>query len=384
MGMVFSEQLNIEAILWATPSGTPSREENEYKLSAFGPDQILKNNSYIIETIKGALERAFYNDLLWQAPKFTGTNYSVMQTGLGTFCFLDIYLDTPDGFNARSNISYRVRYRWHSRSALIRYLTGSDNVADFPHRCEYQLKIYGKDWAESFNNCRETRFEFRNDSFPFKTNQTAPPAPWPFEEFIKPAIKGQFGKDTIYTAYDYAKHLKQNHGKSGNVKLMHSLIVLTTRRRIHLGLKNEYGSVSADQGLGSAVNADQAILVTLDTSEIYKAEFLETYLFSRYARSRNSLTKRLVKRLKSMLVPEKIFTELEFEFERNIESALSMQIENNHSIIEQERLKQIKAAFLEDVKTTAKIVTNALAGLGIKAESGKLSKYRQAIEASQR
>lgn len=377
---VFSGTLKIEEALTAKPSGTPGREENEFKLLASGSAEILKNNSYILGKMRVALEKAFNNDLLWKAPLFTGSEYSVMEVGMGTFCFLDIYLDSEDGLNYRENISYRVRYRWHSRSSLFRYLLGSRNPADFPHRCEYQLKVYEVDWQEGFNNCQETRFEFRNESFPFKTSKSAPSAPWPFEEFIKPAITGKYAAYNVITTFAYAKALKEKLGLSGELLLKPSLIVVTTRRRIHLGLKNEFGMKAADMGLGSAVNSDQAILITLDTSEIYPNDFLDIHRYAKFAVSKDSLSSRLKKRIKSMFVPIKTFTELEFEFERNIESALALELEKASSDTEKQRLINIKAAFIEDVKTTSKIVSEALNKIGIATEAGKSSKYRQAFD----
>lgn len=376
----FSARLDIEKTLASIPSGTQARDENEFKLTVSASAEILKKNSYIIQSVKGALERSFHNDLLWKAQKFTGSNYSVMETGLGTFCYFDIYLDTADNFNYKNNISYRVRYRWRSRPALFRYLSGGRNPVDLPHRCEYQLKVYGKVWANGFNDCKETRFEFRNESKPFKEKQSAPLTPWPFEEFVRPAVSGKYKNYCVITAHELAQKLRQNYGLTERIELKPSLVIVTTRRRIHLGLKNDFGQKSADQGLGSAQNSEQAILITLDTSEAYEANLLDTYQFAKLAKSRNSLSKRLVKRLKAMLQPVKVFTELEFEFERNIESSLSLEIENTLSIQEKQKLEQMKGAFLDDVKTTAKIVASTLSELGIKTEPGKFSKYRQAGE----
>lgn len=377
---LFSNTLDIDEVLTGAPTGTPAREENECKLTASASLEILQKNSYILGKIRTALEKAFANDLLWKAPTLTRSDYYIMEIGLGTFCFLDIYLDTDDQLNFREDISYRVRYRWHSRAALFRYLLGSRNPVDFPHRCEYQLKVYEKAWKDGFNNCLETRFEFRNASFPFKTKQSAPPAPWPFAEFIKPAITGKYENYPISTSYDYAKALKAKTGLSGKIKLKPSLIVVTTRRRIHLGIKNEFGPRAAELGMGSTTNADNAILITLDTSEIYGHDFLDTYLYTNIALSRNSLTPRLQKRFKTVLKPVQTFTELEFEFERNIESAISYEYEKAEADAEKNRLAAMKAAFIADLKTTATLVANTVNSIGINTQPGKISKYKQAIQ----
>lgn len=374
----YSGEVDFARVLAVTPDGTPARQENELKYSIENDSPVLSRNGYIINTIKGDLERAFKNDLLWRAPAFTGSGYRVMKTGMGTFCFVDFYLDTPDCFNARNNISYRVRYRWHSRGALFRYLTGSRLARDLPHRCEYQLKIYRNQWVNGANDCLESRFEFRNDSFPFKADNSAPSPPWPFELFIKPAITGKYRNYTPVTTFDYAAYLTKELNRKGSIKLAPVLVVVTVRRRVHLGIANEFGARAAELGLGSAANAEQAILITLDTSEVYQRDFLDVYEDSMALKKINSLTPRLIKRLKKSLKPKKVFTELEFEFERNIESAISHDIAVNLSISARNRLLAVKQAFLDDLRTVAGLVARSLHRIGLDAVPGQESKYRKA------
>ncbi len=376
----FSAQLNVDELMTKTPAGTPAREENEFKLEILGNSDLLQQNSYLISKARRALERSFINDALWKATRHSNSDYYIMNVGQGTFCFLDIYLDDDEGLNFKHDVSYRVRYRWHSRSSLIRYLLGSADRADFPHRCEYQLKIYENAWKDAFNNCLETRFEYRNESFPFEADASAPPAPWPFEEFIKPAITGRYNDFCVNTAFDYAKFLKEKLKRSGFARLKPSLIIVTTRRRIHLGLKNEYGLKAADLGLGSAVNAEQAILTTIDCSEVFSPALLQIYKISRHALAHRSLTPRLRKRLKASIAPLGSFTEYEFEFERNIESALGREIENAESMQEKARLQQVKADYIADVRTVSEILSRAFAETGLKLVPGSMSKYRKAFK----
>lgn len=371
-------ELDIDEILAGSPTGTPARVENEFKLTADLPEKLNTRNSYILAKIRSGLERALANDFNWKVPSLSGSDYYIMQTGMGTFCFLDIYLDTENGLNFKNNISFRVRYRWHSRGALFRYILGSVNPDDFPHRCEYQLKIYLKDWENGFNDCEETRFEYRNDSFPFKTDKSAPPAPWPFKEFVSTAIKGKYKNFVTWPSFEYASFLKNKLGLTGKIKLKPVLAVITTRRRIHLGIKNEFGMKAADLGMGSAINADQAILMTLDTSEIFDSGFLLTHFYATAARERQSLIRRLQKRLKASLIPKAVFTEMEFEFERNIESSLAHCLKTASDQAEVERLAKFQLAFLEDVKAVSIIVSEILAKTGIKTIPGIESKYRQA------
>lgn len=376
----FGTSLNIEEILATTPSGTPAREENEFKMQVTGSEKMLNKNSYLIGKMHSALERALTNDLVWKAPQHTDSKYRILNVGKGTFCFLDIYLDTADGLNYHNGISYRVRYRWHSRAALVRYLLGSTSSADFPHRCEYQLKVYANAWSKSFNNCLETRFEYRNESFPFKVDNSAPPPPWPFDEYILPAIIGRYKSHNVITTHEYARLLGEKLKLSGEIRLKPSLIVVTTRRRIHLGLKNEFGLISAQQGFGSAVNADQVILATFDSSEVYRPDFLDIWKNAHIALSHNSLTPRLRKRLKRGLNAVAGFSEVEFEFERNIESAIAFAIMQSNDPQEITRLKEIKADFLEDLQTISRVIGNCLSELGFSVKDGEKSKYQKAWE----
>jgi len=259
-------------------------------------------------------------------------------------------------------------------------MLGSSAKDDLPHRCEYQLKIYGKKWENAFNNCLETRFEFRNESFPFKADRSAPPRPWPFDQFVVPAISGRFREFFVNTTHDYAVFLKQL-GLTGRIRLKPSLLVVTTRRRIHVGLKNEFGIRAAKLGLGAIENADQTILTTIDCSEVYPPEVLNVYHASRHALAHNSLTPRLRRRLKASIVPATSFTEYEFEFERNVESALRHEIANAPDPYEKARLEQIKADYLADVATVAKILSASLSETGLTINPGRTSKYRRAWQA---
>jgi len=135
---------------------------------------------------------------------------------------------------------------------------------------------------------------------------------------------------------------------------------------------------AADLGMGSAVNADQAILMTLDTSEIFDTGFLETHFYAAAALERRSLIRRLQKRLKTSLIPKAVFTEMEFEFERNIESSLAHCLKNAANQTEIERLENFQQAFLADVKAVSSIVADTIAKIGIKTAPGTESKFQQA------
>ncbi|MFZ5950472.1 MAG: hypothetical protein ACOYXC_07190 [Candidatus Rifleibacteriota bacterium] len=376
----FSIVMPVKELAEMVATGTPPREENEYKLVMNGDQQLLDNNSYLLAKCRGRLEKSFFNDLLWKSPGFFSSSYRVMETGLGTFCFMDIYLDTEDGLNFKNNISYRIRYRWHSRGALFRHMLGSDNQSDFPHRCEYQLKIYDQQWEDSFNSCSETRFEFRNDSFPFKSDASAPPAPWRLDSFIPPAITGRYGGFNVITTVELAEKIRKIAPEITSLRMKPALVVITTRRRIHLGLPNEFGRIAAELGMGSIVNADQVFLLSLDRSEVYSPDFIDLYFDSRVAIAHNSYSKRLKRRLKNSFKPVVCFYEMEFEFERNIESALNKALKESFDEERKSYLQQIRAAFLKDLETFQKLISETLAETGLEISPGRESKYRQSYK----
>jgi hypothetical protein len=369
--------MNIKKLIETDTTGTPPRDEHEFKTRIKGSDYLLKQNNYLLSIIRQTLTRTFAIKPLWKAPELVGSDYYVFPRGSGTFCFIDIYLDTPDQFNLRNGISYRVRYRWHSRGAFRRYISGSLLPEDFPHRCEYQIKVYRKEWINGYNNCEETRFEFRNQSKPFLTKKNAPPPPWPFEDYITPAITGKYKDFKVNTPKVMAEIYAQKNPETATVVVRPELIVATTRRRIHIGLPNEFGITAAKKGWGSIENAYQTMLITLDSVEVYSPDLLKNHLFAKEAFRRNSLTKRLIKRLKNSEKPLGKFTEIEFEFERNVESVLKHQIEQATDPVEKQKFVEIHSSILQDMETIKQAVSKSLAETGLTLTPGELSKYRK-------
>ena len=104
------------------PCGTPPLVEDELKYDVEADPWLLNKNSYLIAVVRERLEEAVKNKSLWKATRFTGTDYSVGRVGMGTFCFVDIYLDTEDFLNKKLNCVYRIRYRWHSKNSFLKYL----------------------------------------------------------------------------------------------------------------------------------------------------------------------------------------------------------------------------------------------------------------------
>lgn len=370
--------LDIDEALAAKPEGTQTRRELEWKYVVEGPPGLIEKNDFLLETMHQALQRAIEDDWRWKAPQYTNATYSIAPIGLGTFAFLDVYVDTDDNINEKLNIAHRIRYRWHSRAAFIRYMLGSNSPNDFPHRCEYQIKTSRDESNNGFYGADETRFEFRNESFPFKRDNSAPPAPWGFAEFIPPALHGHYRTFFSTSAAEYARCIRKAEPDRKKLHLKPRLIEIMTRRRMHLNMATSWGVQTANMGGGSMTNTTQAMVITLDTVEVYPAEILNVYFLSREARKHGQMSKRLERRLKELFVPAGTYNEIEFEFERNVETALHSEMRVASSSENTARLQEVERAFLDDQLTVSRILRDALAGIGLRAYPTNTCKYRKA------
>lgn len=197
------------------------------------------------------------------------------------------------------------------------------------------------------------------------------------------ALSGQYKQYTPYPAHEYAKALLEGRNAglvtTDRIQLEPKAVVVNTRRRIHLVMDNEFGRVSAEKGLGSNENYNQAILVTMDTSQVYSPELLNIYLLANENKDHPWLDKRLRTRLKKQMQYsyKGEFTELEFEFERNILSAINVHGANFQGDKPLD-LEEIKNAFRDDQLQVAKVVTEALGDVGIIAIESNENKYLRA------
>lgn len=375
------------------PCGTPPLVEDELKYEIDCKDPwILSKNSYILAVIREKLEQAVEVKKLWKAPLLTGTDYTVGTVGMGTFCFVDIYLDTDDFLNQKLNCVYRIRYRWHSKNAFMKYLLGNREPINMPHRCEYQFKSYGqavanKDVRSDISWSVESRFEYRNESMPFKLDNSAPLPPWPFDEFIGYALDGKYKNFNPYPCHEYAKFLAENIKDDREVILKPVVVHVATRRRIHLNLDNEFGKISGSKGFGATSNYNQSILNTIDTVDIYSADILKLYRFSEAITSNSGgkkepMSKRLKRRVKNDLNYYWCgsFSEVEFEFERNVLSAINTELDTTEDKEKSEFLEKAKVAFVSDVETLAEKVREALASIGINTIYTRTNKYSRDIK----
>lgn len=374
----FGGVLDIREAMAAKADGTPSRLEMEYKYLIEGPADLLKKDEYLLGTMHKAVERALQDEFQWEVPKHVNASFSICPIGLGTFCFVDVYVDSSDGINERWNIGHRIRYRWHSRGSFIRYMLGSERPDDFPHRCEYQVKSSRDEQKDGFYTARETRFEYRNESLPFKRDQSCPPPPWPFHEYIPPAITGHYRNFFAVSAQEYATFIHEVEPLREKLSLAPTVVEVMTRRRFHLNLNNPWGAATALLGGGSTTNTTQAMVITLDAVEVYSPEILRVYYVAREARKAGVYAQRLERRLLDEFRPAGSYTEVEFEFERNIEAALHEQMRVATETAEADRLKIVETAFLKDQLRVSEIVRSALEELGLHATPINVSKYRKA------
>ena len=381
-----------EIIKRKDPCGTPPLVEDELKYEIECKDPwILTKSAYILNVIREKLEQAVEDKSLWKAPLLTGTDYTVGTVGMGTFCFIDVYLDTDDFINQKLNCVYRIRYRWHSKNAFMKYLLGNRDKENMPHRCEYQFKSYGqavenKEVKSDISWSVESRFEYRNESMPFKLDNSAPPPPWPFDEFIGYALDGKYKNFNPYPCHEYAKFLAKNLKEDREIKLKPVVVHVATRRRIHLNLDNEFGKISGDKGFGATSNYNQSILNTIDTVDIYSADILKLYRLAEAVTSSNGKTsepmsKRLKRRVKNEIDSYWCgsFSEIEVEFERNVLSAINTELNTTENKDTIDFLEKAKVAFVSDVQVLGSKVREALASIGINTKETRTNKYTRDV-----
>ena len=242
-----------------------------------------------------------------------------------------------------------------------------------PYRCEFQFKSYKKE--ESNLRVNETRFEFRNESQPFKEKSSAPKPPWAFEEYIKAAATGKYKSYQLNTSQELAKIASTKLGIK-TLKLSPALLIITKRKRLHMLIENPYGLISAKKGYGAQENAAQALFFTVDHSKVFSTELLNIYNLGLTFSEKHSLTKRLARRLKRSFESNLNFTEVEIEFERNIASAL------NDAIAKQPHNSQpveLKQAFLKDRDKLKEIISTIFEDMGHKLTPSFKSKYQKAL-----
>ncbi len=231
-------------------AGTPTHREVEYKKAYSG---IVVKAATIKAKIKKALDVSLKNEHFLFS-KSLEKSYT-LQSDFQTFVFRDFYLDTDNLAVSRRGAAYRLRYRFKSPNHYFGYTTLPIFKHFYPHRCEIQFKWDYQDKGDSgLMEVNEARFEFRNDSFPFTLKRNAPPAPWPFTEFLSYAQEGQFRNVRLLPTMKLIETLNIAPSLQ-NISLTPKLELVTFRHRLHILLKTPWGS---------GPNPEQVFLITLD------------------------------------------------------------------------------------------------------------------------
>lgn len=232
-------------------SGTPEREEWEYKI-AFENTRSLRPDFFYQKLIKN-LERSWKVDR-WNFSELVG-QYYYSKDSPHTYLYRDIYFDTPQMDLLNNRLSYRLRYRFKSVLSGLIYEYMPFWKEHWPIRCEIQSKnsknLVSIHRPQIF---LETRFEFRNNSLPFSRKKNAPSAPWPLVDFITFAQAGQYKEHLITPMASIIKHLEPKSDLEFNVVLD----LKTPRTRWHIELKNPFGSATNNP------NPDNVFLISWD------------------------------------------------------------------------------------------------------------------------
>lgn len=218
--------------------GTSPYEEYESRVAVSSDDPEKVN--FLLRKMSQWLGQVIQDSRL-QFPALFGKRYRIEQEP-HPYIFEDIYFDTAKWDLFQREISYRLRYRWYTFSDFFLYPFFPFIRNFFPIRCEVQMKTdYRFDLKNQALKVKETRFEFRNESFPFSEKRDAPPTPWPKEQYIGFAKKGQYKAYIMATMHELRSALK---GSGHNVtipELFPVIRVVTTRNRTHLNAPNPWG-----------------------------------------------------------------------------------------------------------------------------------------------
>lgn len=223
--------------------GTNVHNEQEYRQAY---KMTGKMNGKVIKDVQLFLKRLI-NHPKMKFNKIMKEDY-FLEGNFNSFLFKDYYFDTKDSKILKNNMVYRLRYRWKNASDYYKYKWLPLKTYE-PSRCEIQFKYDYN--LEELSEVQESRFEFRNDSFPFNKNKDAPPAPWKYDEYKKYVTSGKYKNYHIIPSLMLRKKIK-------GLKLNELENVITTetiRVRNHINIKTVFGDPP---------NPEQAMIITFD------------------------------------------------------------------------------------------------------------------------
>lgn len=300
-------------------AGTDAREEAEYKIPI--------NSKVQVEELTQKIKEGLFS--LQQSKEFkipSKFNENYYLTGKETpFVFLDIYFDTDNFLLQKNKTVYRLRYRWKELSHFQNFLHSKDKK-NYPIRAEIQSKDHLQIDDDFFSVGYETRFEFRDESFPFSKKNPAPQAPWPLKEYIEITQNG------VFQQYELAPY-KRIKKILDNEKIAPKIVIKTERRRFHYNIYNDWGL---------APNPYQAFIITLDHYKFKKYEGVISTFQDDF---------------------ENGYSELEIEFERNIST--NVKKEDRELFLQDQKL--IKERLVDILKKSHALSNESSGGKFFKA-----------------
>ena len=344
----------IEGLQEGSALGTPARAEREFKLTFEVPAGLAGLNDDWLREAQAAVSRALIQDLAarpWSAPELSGNPYEVDREST-QIIMRDFYIDSQDTVLLDNSIALRLRYRFDNADRLEGHETAPTVRRHFPFRAEVQAKVDREEMGDGFSTASEARLEFRVEATPFSEGRVPPASPWPLDEILPIALSGLF-EDAPTTPGALLARALDEIGLSGEVALEVVLVAVSSRTRLHINMKTEYGS---------GPNPEQAFILSLDRTDVYDGQTYREYLEA--ARLGNIPRPR----------PVGTFYEMEIEFERNVSTRLDEVIAGQGSAA----AGRLRDAFLEDQQRIRQIVEDLFADMDIRTSGGNRSKYERA------
>lgn len=224
--------------------GTPPHNEIEYKKSYLL--SANHNQQEIYTSVLNALEDKL-STLQLELPRIVDSKFQLLRTA-ECFAYADYYLDDRHQTLFKNQMAYRMRYRFKNLTHYRLHKWLPFLSFSYPLRFEIQVKT-DYDFSGNFVQVKETRFEFRNDSYPFSVKKDAPPSPWPLDAYLKIATSGQFNGHKISP---FAA-IEQKNIPFAELNIVSHYV--TNRCRAHINIKNPWGRLP---------NPDQVIIVSFD------------------------------------------------------------------------------------------------------------------------
>ena len=346
----------IEELQEGSPLGTPARAEREFKLTLELPGGLTDLNDDWLREVQAAVSSALIDDLSsrpWSAPALSGSPYDVDREST-QIVMRDFYIDSEDRVLLDNAIALRLRYRFDNAAGLAGHEAAPTVRRHFPFRAEVQAKVDREEMGDGFSTANEARLEFRVEAPPFSEGRLPPASPWPLDEVLPVALTGLFDDSPTTPGALLARALDEI-GLEGDVALEVALVAVSSRTRLHINMKTEYGS---------GPNPEQAFILSLDRTDVYDGPGYEEYLEA--ARLGN------IPRLR----PVGTFYEMEIEFERNVSTRLDEVIADEGSAV----ARRLRDAFLEDQRRVRQVVGEVFAAMDIRASGGNRSKYERASD----